>query len=218
MKKIVLIILALIMCFALVACGENHDKNNAAMQAKLDEADALVEEISTWYEEMGYLEGDTASQVQSMVDLIKGQMVELKSEHKKVLDKGGYTDEDVAKVGPILDKAIVEYKQAREEQIAYAESAASGTGMGALGERYNQLADIVNEASAKAEENGWNNNEAFSSEQAAAIAVLDEVQAGLNDPDSMDEAFINELLTAMDEMIPVWQGYVLQVSEPYVAK
>lgn len=218
MKKIFLLIMALVMSFALVACGENNDENNAAMQAKLDEADALVEEISTWYEDNGYLEGDTAAQLQPIVDMLRGQIAEMKADHKEILDKGGYTDEDVAKVGPLLDKSIVEYKKAKDEQIAYAESAASGTGIGALGEKYNQLVDIVNEASAKAAENGWEEYEAFTSEQAATFAFLEEVQAGLNDPNSIDETLMNELLTAMDEMIPVWQDYSIQVSEPYVAK
>ena len=218
MKKLFLLIMALVMSFALVACGENNDENNAAMQAKLDEADALVEEVCTWYEDNGYLEGDTAAQVQSMVDTLRGQIVEMKANHKEILDKGGFTDEDVAKLGPLLDNSIAEYKKAKDEQMAYAESAASGTGIGALGEKYNQLVDIVSEASAKATENGWEKYEAFNSEQAAAFAFLEEVQAGLNDPDSMDEALMNELLAAMDEMIPIWQEYAIQVSEPYVAK
>ena len=62
------------MSFALAACGGGgceNDENNAKIQAKFDEADVLFEEIHGWYEDKGYLEGDTAAAVEAVLDTLK---------------------------------------------------------------------------------------------------------------------------------------------------
>ena len=104
MKKVVLFVFALVMCFALVACGENHDKNNAAIQAKVDQADALVEEIISLYEDSGYAEGR-----EEQLDRLRGQMDQVKANHKEILDGGGYDDETAAAFGATVDKGIETY-------------------------------------------------------------------------------------------------------------
>jgi|GEM_PF-1420941 len=217
MKKLFVLIMAMIMSFTLVACGGNNDENNAAMQAKIDEADSLLQDICNWYGDKGYLEGESATQIQPIVDKLTGQMDEMKASHQEILDAGGYNDKAVVPMTEALDAVIAKYKEVKEEQKAFDDSAAAGTGIGALTEKYNEVADIVNAASAKALENGWENDEAFNSELTAAFATLEVVSADIQNPDTMDEEYMNELVIIFDEMIPVWQDYLTQVSEPYVA-
>lgn len=125
MKKLLLFILIVTMSFALAACGggDENDENNAAIQAKFDEADALFLEIRGWYEAGGYLEGDTAAEVEAMLDVLKSPMEEMKAAHQDILDAGGYTDEDMLTAVPAIDNTIAELNKIIAEQAAYDESA-----------------------------------------------------------------------------------------------
>ena len=123
---------------------------------------------------------------------------------------GGYTDEEMVKGEPSLDTTIAELKKIIQDQAAYDVSAEVP-----LGEKYNQLYDIVMEASDLATANGWFQDEAFSAEQEGVLAALEETKHDLENPDSMEEAYMNELSAAFDVLITLWQGYLTQVSEPY---
>ena len=215
MKKLLLFILVVMMSFALAACGGGggeNDGNNAKMQAKFDEADALFEEIRGWYEDKGYLEGDTAEEVEAMLATLKAPIEEMKAMHQDILGMGGYTDEEMVKGEPSLDTTIAELKKIIHDQAAYDVSAEAP-----LGEKYNQLYDIVMEASGLATANGWDENEAYTSELDATLKIIEVTKADLDNSQSMDEAYMNEMSSVFDEMIPVWQSYLTQVSEPYVA-
>ncbi|MDD4844371.1 MAG: hypothetical protein PHU31_08565 [Anaerotignum sp.] len=216
MKKTLLLILAVVMSFAFVACGGGeNDENNAAVQAKFDEADSLLQEIRGCYEDKGYLEGDTAAEVEVVLDALKAPIEQMKAAHQDILDMGGYTDEDMVTIEPILDTTITELNKVIADQAAYDASAEEGTGIAAVGEKYNQLYDIVMEASDLATTNGWMEDEAFSSELDASLAIMEIAKADLDNPESIDEAYMNELSAAFDELIPVWQDYLTQLSEPY---
>ncbi|MHB8129255.1 MAG: hypothetical protein ACYDEX_09680 [Mobilitalea sp.] len=218
MKKLFLLVMTMIMALTLIACGGNNDENNATLQAKMDEADSLVQEVCNWYKDNGYLEGDTATEVQAIIDKLTSQMDEMKAAHQKNIDNGGYSDEDTVTMTKILDDSIAAFKEAKEGQKAFSESMESSPGFVALTEKFNELVDLVNEASTVGGENGWGEDEAFTVELDAAIATLDLVKSDLDNPDSIEEEYLNELLASFDELIPTWQSYLTQVSEPYVAE
>lgn len=139
MKKLVLLVLAMVMLFTLVACGANNDKNDAATPAK-------------------------------------------------------------------------------EEQSASSTPADAGAGLTDLKTKYNTLATLVNDATVAAIENGWDKDEAFSTELSAAKEYLRIAGTDLSDPDMTgDEAYMNTLNTSFDEMIPAWEDFLAMVSVPYAA-
>jgi len=84
--------------------------------------------------------------------------------------------------------------------------------------KHTELVDIVNTASLTAEENGWAASEEFESELGAAFDLLELTKADLEDPSILTEEYMLEMDASFDEMIPVWQDYLLTVSEPYVAE
>lgn len=223
MKKLFLLILVVVMSFTLVACGggtENvtaiENENNALMQAKVDEVEALSQELISWYEDNGFLEGETASQVQPIVDKIRTNTEDIMALHKKQIEDGGYDDEDVIRISVPLDDLIAKSKIAIEEQKAFNESENAGTGIAVLKDKYNELVGIVNETSTTALANGWEDDEELNSELNAAFEFLEIVKGDLEIPDTMDEEYINKIIASIDELIPVWQDYLAQVSEPYV--
>jgi len=219
-KKIILLILVVMMSFALFACGggEENDENNAAIQAKFDEADTLFLEIRGWYEAGGYLEGDTAAEVEATLDVLKAPMEEMKAVHQDILDAGGYTDEDMLTAEPAIDATIAELKKIIADQAAYDVSAEEGTGLAVLGEKYNQLYDLVMQVSALAEqENGWGEIQAFNEELDAVLSILEVTKADLDNPDTMDEEYMNQVSASFDELIPIWQGYLTELSKSNTA-
>jgi hypothetical protein len=126
MKKVLSIALVLLLALSLAACGggSSLDANNDAMQLKMDQAEVLVQQIGDWYAEKGYLEGETAEQMQAVLATLQGSLDEVKAEFQAIVDAGGFTDEDVAAFGPVLDNAIAAYQGAVDEQAAYDESMA----------------------------------------------------------------------------------------------
>lgn len=219
MKKILSLVLVLVLALSFAACGggSSVDANNEAMQAKIDQADALVEQIGTWYADKGYLEGETAEEMQGILDTLQASLDSVKVEFQAIVDAGGFTDEDVAAFEPVIDNAIAAYQGTVDEQAVYDESLAAGTGVSAVFEKYTQLYDIVTEASALASQNGWEASEAYMSEFNATVAILDVAKADLDNPSSLDDAYLAELDASFDELIVAWQDYLLQVSVPYTA-
>lgn len=234
MKKLFLFICMLVMLFTLVACGggtENvateepvaekaviENENNAVMQAKVDEVEALSQELISWYEDNGYLEGETASQVQPVVDKVRTNTEDIIALHKKQIDDGGYEDEDVVRISVPIDELIAKSKKAIEEQKVFEESTKAGTGIAVLREKGSQFIAIVNETSTTALANGWGDDEELNSELNSVFEFLEIVKGDLENPDTMDEEYINTIIASIDEMIPVWQDYLTKVSEPYVKK
>ncbi len=219
MTKILSLVLVLVLALSFAACGggSSVDANNEAMQAKIDQADTLVEQIGTWYADKGYLEGETAEEMQGILDTLQASLDSVKAEFQTIVDAGGFTDEDVAAFEPVIDNAIAAYQGTVDEQAVYDESLAAGTGVSAVFEKYTQLYDIVTEASALASQNGWEASEAYMSEFNATVAILDIAKADLDNPSSLEDAYLAELDASFDELIIAWQDYLVQVSVPYTA-
>ena len=219
MKKIVSFALILVIALTLAACGggSNADANTEAMQAKIDQADALVQQIGTWYADNGYLEGETAEQMEEVLATLQASLDSVKVEFQAIVDAGGFTDEDVAAFEPVIDNTIAAYQGAVDELAVYDESLESGTGVSVLIEKYNQINDLTTEAAALGTENGWDASEAFMSELNASIAVLELTSEDLDNPSTMSAEYMAELDASFDEMIVVWQDYLAQVSVPYIA-
>ena len=213
MKKVIGFALMIVMLFSLVGCGANNDENNAKVQVKMDETEKVVQDIVSWYEENGYLEGEVATQMQPIVDSFQAQLDELKASNQAVLDAGGYSEDEATEMIATLDQTITELNKILEQQ-----KTELGSNVGTLTEKYNTLVDLVTDATAKAEENGWTADEAFISEQNAAADYINLVSTDLQKPETIDEAYSKELSASLDEMIAAWTDYVALVSEPYVAE
>lgn len=215
MKKLFYLFLAMVMSLSLVACGANNDENNAAIQAKVDEAATLAQDIIAWYTDNGYLEGDSAVEAQATVDSLAAQIETLKTANQEFLDAGGYDDDMLASKLASMDTVIASLQKVKDELLAYGVSEEGNKEINNLIDKYNILVGLVEEASIKGDETGWSEDEAFVSEHTAALEYLKIVQEDLQNPDTMDEEYMNKLSVSLDEMIPAWQDYVAQVSEPY---
>jgi hypothetical protein len=113
MKKILTALLVIATLFTFVGCG-NNDENNAAVQAKMDEAEALVQEICDWYEDNGLLEGEYEAEFRPQVDQLLSTMEETKGYNQQIIDRGGYSDEETRTMLESLDSDIAIYKKALE--------------------------------------------------------------------------------------------------------
>ena len=216
MKKL-LIILAMVMSFTLAGCGVNNDENNAKVREKLDEAQSLVHEIYAMYEDNGFAETNKEG-----LDAIKERMEDVEENHQEIIDAGGFDDEATEIMISRIDTANAGYQEILDslktavEEMAVAEEAQKRTEE--LNDKYNKLAQLINEVSTKAEENGWANNEALVGEIRAVLALLDEIYEELQTPELIEETYMNDTIILLDELIPVCEDYLVQVSEPYVAE
>lgn len=238
MKKILLLILVVVMLFTFVACGgdsedvatedgatddvtteesTNNDENNAIVQVKVDEAEALLLEMTNWYKDNGFLEGESATTIQPVVDNLTTQLDEIKGSHQEILDAGGYVDEQVVLMNEALDLLIGKYKEAMAELDAIMKSEEDGTGIGALTEKYNVVAGLTNQVLTKAKENGWENDEALNTTVVQVLQLLELAETDLGNPDVMNETYMNELFVLFDDLIPMLEETVIKVSEPYVS-
>jgi len=220
MKNVLLLVLVLIIALPFAACGDGNGRseNNQIMQAKLAEADALVQQICNGYIDNGLLEGDTSQTFQTTIDTLKGQILKLKSDHQGIMDAGGFTDEDVAALGPIIDSTIAGYEQLLEEQAAYIESKETEIGIAVVTDKYNKLHDLVIKASIVGAENGWTEYESFNDQLDNALIILEVTKTDLDNPLGMDEEHVKEINASFDELINFWQEYMVKVSEPNSAK
>ncbi|SET70123.1 hypothetical protein SAMN05660297_03192 [Natronincola peptidivorans] len=225
MKKIFLLIMVMVMLFTLVACGgPDNSENNALMQSKVDEADKLAVDLFNLYKDNGLLEGEYAAEFQAIVDAVTASINDIKTTHQLFLDEGGYTDKDTVELAEVMNTLIAATKEAIAEtkaELKAEEDAVALTGKAvgilALTEMHDELVDIVNETSYTAFVNGWENDEELNSELEAVLEFLEIVSGDLEIPDSMDEEYIDMLITMIDELIPVWHEYLIIVSEPYTA-
>jgi uncharacterized lipoprotein YehR (DUF1307 family) len=96
MKKLVLVVMAMVMCFTLVACGGNNDANNEKVLEKINELEAIEQEIYNVYNDNGLLGDDSADKV--TMDEIAATMEQTKADHQKIVDGDGYSDEDTVTV------------------------------------------------------------------------------------------------------------------------
>lgn len=115
----------------------------------------MVQQIGTWYADNGYLEGETAEQMEEVLATLQASLDSVKVEFQAIVDAGGFTDEDVAAFEPVIDNTIAAYQGAVDELAVYDESLESGTGVSVLIEKYNQINALTTEAAALGAENGW---------------------------------------------------------------
>jgi len=113
MKRLILLVLAMVMCFTLIACA-NNDENNAAVLAKINELEAVEEEVYNYYNDNGLLVEGSADK--ETIDKIVSLMETTKTDHQKIVDGKGYSDEEAATVIEALS-SDVEYYQGIVDQF-----------------------------------------------------------------------------------------------------
>jgi len=108
MKKLVVVVLAMVMVFTLVACG-NNDANNAKVQAAFDKEAAVVQQLYDYYNDNGLL-GDDAdpATVDSMNQILANQDT-VKASIQEILDKGGFNDDETATMLAAIDADTATY-------------------------------------------------------------------------------------------------------------
>lgn len=85
-----------------------------------------------------------------------------------------------------------------------------------VNEKYNQAADIFNEAAALVETNGWANDPASLKSHNELADAIDEIRKILEDPEQAKEIDVDEMSKQLDELIVVLNEYKEVVSQPLV--
>jgi hypothetical protein len=234
MKKIFLFMVVIVSLFTFVACSggsieEGHtdaeakvdaevnqeqseeqiriDENNAVILPKLTEIEKSIMDIETIV-----ADHDLGEEYQSAVDTLKEHLRDIADNHQKIIDMGGYlggTDEFVAVLDGviennqnILDLMIyeLEYFEKRDKLI----------------DKENELIDLVNTVVVSAQANGWEADEFILSEIGAVYSFMDEVQLAIEGSEVIEETYMNEKFAQIDQLIPLFQDYLVMVSVPYV--
>lgn len=238
MKKIFLFMVVIVSLFTFVACSggsieEGHtdaeakvdtevdaevnqkqseeqiriDENNAVILPKLTEIEVTIMDIETIV-----ADHDLGEEYQSAVDTLKEYLRDITDNHQKIIDMGGYlggTDEFVAVLDGViennqnvLDLMIYELKyfELRDKLI----------------DKENELIDLVNTVVVSAQANGWEADEFFLSEIGAVYNFMDEVQLAIDSTEVIEETYMNEKFAQIDQLVPLFQDYLVMVSEPYV--
>lgn len=229
MKKVLLLMLVLVVLFAFVACGGESieeedtavnaevndeiteeqvriDKNNAVILPKLDELEAVIVEI-----EKVVADNDLGDQYQSAIDQLREEFDVVTQNHQEIIEMGGYlegtADFEAAVVEAIeIDKEILD--------LLLGDLEISGN-ENVLIDKFNELADLVNEVTLNAQENGWDENEELLSELGVIYGFLDEVKAKIDSSENIDDTYKNETVSKIDQVLPVFQNYLKVVSEPF---
>jgi predicted small lipoprotein YifL len=233
MKNLLLFMVVSVMLFALVACGgptvkeddtivdtavniENNekvtdeqmriDKNNAAIQPKLDALASIMVEIETVVSD-----NDLGEKYQSVIDQLREELDAVTKNHQTIIDMGGYL-KGTADFESAVDKAI----ESNKEILALInDEIASGAKNNELVDRFNELVDLLNEVTVKAQENGWSKNEELLSDISAVYSFLDEVGAKLDSSDVIEETYKNEKVAIIGELLPLFQNHLEMVSVPF---
>lgn len=89
------------------------------------------------------------------------------------------------------------------------------TQLSLLIEKHTLLVEIVNQGYIVSQETGWIENAEFLDELDTTLAFLEVLQEDINNPEYMDQEYIGILIDQIDLLIPIWEGYLVTVSEPY---
>ncbi|MFA9464670.1 MAG: lipoprotein [Velocimicrobium sp.] len=233
MKKLVLFMVVAVLLFTLVACGQSPvkdddlavntegnvenseeeteeqmriDENNAVIQPKLDALEATIVEIETVV-----ADNNLDQKYQSVIDQLREELDEVTKNHQAIIDMGGYL-EGTSDFEAAVDKEIENNK---EILVLIVDEIALSVKENKFVDRFNELVDLTNEVTAKAQENGWNENEALLSDLSVVYGFLDEVGAKLASSDIIEDTYKNEKLEKMDELFPLLQNQLETVSTPF---
>lgn len=223
MKKLIALLLALVMCLSLVACGgDTTDPNapvidafNAASDAFANTANAINEDIEAY--------------PQDLVDLMM-EMSSLLSEYKTLLESGEALAEadaeamiqnlnDITAWSEEVYAGLGDFAVNGDDSAYTADN--EGTGVtdeqiAALAEAYNTVAPLYNEAYTLAEANGWLADELTATEVNTVGATLGTIGQALTEDISMLEgADVDALPAAILEFAPALEDLITRVSAPY---
>lgn len=182
------------------------DENNAVIQPKLDALEATIVEIETVV-----ADNNLDQKYQSVIDQLREELDEVTKNHQAIIDMGGYL-EGTSDFEAAVDKEIENNK---EILVLIVDEIALSVKENKFVDRFNELVDLTNEVTAKAQENGWNENEALLSDLSVVYGFLDEVGAKLASSDIIEDTYKNEKLEKMDELFPLLQNQLETVSTPF---
>ena len=211
MKKFIAILLTLVMCISMVACG-GADKQPAidafnATSAKFNEMSAKVNEnIDLFPDETISTLTDMANLLNEYKDLLQG---DTEIEQEKL-------DEIIAWFGTVdtwVDEVNVELKNLDD---AIAEEAVILEQAERLAEVYDVISPLYNEALTLAETNGWLNDELTVTELEAVGPHLERIGKALTEDFALlGDANIEELIPALQELEEPLKELIERVSVPF---
>ena len=211
MKKLIAILLTLVMCISMVACG-GADKQPAidafnATSAKFNEMSAKVNEnIDLFPDETISTLTDMANLLNEYKDLLQG---DTEIEQEKL-------DEIIAWFGTVdtwVDEVNVELKNLDD---VIAEEAVILEQAERLAEVYDVISPLYNDALTLAETNGWLNDELTVTELEAVGPQLERIGKALTEDFALlGDANIEELIPALQELEEPLKELIERVSVPF---
>lgn len=228
MKKILFLMSLLVMLMLFVACDGNDaeksdsadavvaevkteeqmriDENNAVILPKLEELEAIIIEIEKVAADNGVEE-----KYKSILNSIREDFDIVTGNHQKIIDMGGY------KNGTTEFEAAVEIGIENDKEILalMIEDIEIGKTWTELRDKYNELTDIVNSVTVKAQETGWDKDKEMVAELGVAYGFMEEIQVKLESQETMELSYKEEKIAIIDELIPIFSEYLQIVSVPY---
>lgn len=244
MKKLVSLLLALVMCALLVACGGNDSGSDATN----DDAGNVADNA----DDAGSTAGPTDEQLQALTEAYN-QVAVLYNDVVTTAQGNGWTADEqtsntIQTMGIILDPVgqalsgdmsllegadfdtlpdtvleILPDLETLSEKVAVPyEGGESGAdvvtdeALKPLAEAYNEIAPLFNDIYTTAETNGWLNDEQTSAELDALTGMLSYIGSGLtDDPSKLEDADIDGLIEQLQQFGPALDELAQRVSVPY---
>lgn len=211
MKKLIAMLLTLVMCLSMAACG-GADKQPAidAFNATSNKFNAMSAKVN---ENIDLFPDETISTLTDMANLLNEYKDLLQGDTAIEQEK---LDEIIAWFGTVdtwVDEVNVELENLDE---VLAEEAVLLEQAGPLAEVYDVIASLYNEALTQAETNGWLNDELTVTELEAVAPHLELIGKALTEDIALlADTNIEELIPALQELEAPLKELIERVSVPY---
>ena len=236
MKKLVSLLLTVVMCASLAACGDGGstvsntpgsapssapgntggptDAQLKTLTDAYNQVAILYNDIATTAQANGWMaDQETNAAIQTIGDMLEPVGLALSGD-MSALDGADFD----ALPGALLE--LLPDLESLSEKVAApcegSEGAASSEELKALAEVYNELAPVYNAICETAESNGWLEDEQTSTELQALTGMLTSIGSGLTeDPSVFEGVDINSMIEELEQLAPALEELYERVCAPY---